>query len=428
MPTVESVPPGTRQIIEELGTADIVLGLPTYNNAGTIERVIRGIQIGLRKHFDSFRSVIIHSDGGSKDGTPELVIEASSDGIPIVQAPYPVYPVQKLATPPLGVPGKSSAYRTIFELATQLRAGACAIVDCDVSNVSPELVERLIRPAIDQQFDFIAPWYARDKFDGTITNSIVYPIMRALYGKRVRQPIGADFCLSSKLVQRCLAQDVWNSDIARSAIDIWVTTQAINRDFRVCQAFLGAKARAPRDGSPDLSAIISPVLGAVFSEMERNLTVWQRVRGSEAVASFGSETMEAVEPVVLDVKRMIDSFRIGQQNLQEIWARVLPPVTMVELKKLARRADQDFRLQDAVWVRIVYDFSLAHHLRLINRDHLLQAFVPLYWAWLASFAKEMEDVDHHSESEARIEQLCLRYETEKPYLISRWRWPDRFNP
>jgi hypothetical protein len=30
--------------------------------------------------------------------------------------------------------------------------------------------------------------------------------------------------------------------------------------------------------------------------------------------------------------------------------------------------------------------------------------------------------------EARIEELCLRYETEKPYLMSRWRWPDRFNP
>ena len=26
--------------------------------------------------------------------------------------------------------------------------------------------------------------------------------------------------------------------------------------------------------------------------------------------------------------------------------------------------------------------------------------------------------------EQRIEQLCLRYEAEKPYLISRWRWPE----
>jgi hypothetical protein len=428
VPALESVSPETRQRIEELGTADIVLGLPTYNNASTIEPVIHGIQTGLRKHFDSLRSVIIHSDGGSKDGTPERMMEAATNGIPVVQAPYPVYPVQKLTTPPIGVPGKSSAYRTIFELATQLGAGACAIVDCDVSTMSPEVVEWLIRPALDQQFDFVAPWYARDKFDGTITNSIVYPMMRALYGKRVRQPIGADFCLSSKLVQRCLTQSVWNSDIARSAIDIWVTTQAISRGFRVCQAFLGAKVRAPHDGSADLSAMISPILGAVFFEMEKNLAVWQKVRGSEGVVSFGTETLEAVEPVVLDVKRMIDSFRIGQQNLQEIWARVLPPVTMVELKKLARRADQDFRLQDAVWVRIVYDFSLAHHLRVISRDHLLQAFVPLYWAWLASFAKEMQDVNHQSKSEERIEQLCLRYEAEKPYLISRWRWPDRFNP
>jgi hypothetical protein len=30
--------------------------------------------------------------------------------------------------------------------------------------------------------------------------------------------------------------------------------------------------------------------------------------------------------------------------------------------------------------------------------------------------------------EQRIEALCLAYEAEKGYLISRWRWPDRFNP
>src|SRR4029434_8718792 len=109
MPALESVSPETRQRIEELGTADIVLGLPTYNNAGTIEPVIHGIQTGLRKHFDSLRSVIIHSDGGSKDGPPEREMEATTNGIPVVQAPYPVYPVQKLTTPPIGVPGKSSA-------------------------------------------------------------------------------------------------------------------------------------------------------------------------------------------------------------------------------------------------------------------------------------------------------------------------------
>jgi hypothetical protein len=33
-----------------------------------------------------------------------------------------------------------------------------------------------------------------------------------------------------------------------------------------------------------------------------------------------------------------------------------------------------------------------------------------------------------AEIETRMEQLAAAYEAGKPYLVSRWRWPDRFNP
>lgn len=427
MPTLETVSPETKQTIEQLGTVDIVVAIPSYNNAGTIGQVIHQVQTGLQTHFASVKSIILHTDGGSGDGTPERVLEGATGGIPLVQVPYPVYAAQKLTTAYFGVPARNSAYRTIFELALQLQTKACVIIDGDVSPFSAPLIEQLVRPVLDQQFDFIAPYYFRHKFDGTVTKSMLYPGMRALYGKRVRQPVSGDLGLSSKFIQHCLAQDVWNSEVTRSAIDIWIATQAICRGFRICQVFAGAKRRGPRDPTADVTSMMSQVLSAAFFEVERNITSWQRVRGSEAVSFFGTEVIEEVEPVSLDLKRMIDSFRIGQQNLQEIWSLILPPATLVELKKLARRTEQDFRLQDSIWVRIVYDFALAYHLRVINRDHLLQALAPLYWAWLTSFAIEMQDAGH-AEAEARIEQLCLRYEAEKPYLISRWRWPDRFNP
>jgi hypothetical protein len=63
----------------------------------------------------------------------------------------------------------------------------------------------------------------------------------------------------------------------------------------------------------------------------------------------------------------------------------------------------------------------------MSRDHLLSAFVPLYQGWLAGFALELPEADPAA-ADQRIEQLCLRFEAEKPYLISRWRWPDRFSP
>jgi hypothetical protein len=91
------------------------------------------------------------------------------------------------------------------------------------------------------------------------------------------------------------------------------------------------------------------------------------------------------------------------------------------------RPNEKFSFPDDVWVRVVYDFAVAHHTRALNRDHLLRALAPLYLGWVASFIIQMQTADAAA-VEARIDDLCVRYEKEKPYLISRWRWPDRFSP
>jgi hypothetical protein len=80
-----------------------------------------------------------------------------------------------------------------------------------------------------------------------------------------------------------------------------------------------------------------------------------------------------------------------------------------------------------MWAKIVYDFALGHRLRTISRDHLLKSITPLYLGWIASYALEVQTAGP-AEVESRIERLCQAYEDNKPYLVSRWRWPDRFNP
>jgi hypothetical protein len=99
----------------------------------------------------------------------------------------------------------------------------------------------------------------------------------------------------------------------------------------------------------------------------------------------------------------------------------------MELKKLNRLMDAEFQMADELWVRIVYEFALAHRQRAINREHLLRAMTPLYLSWVASYTLQMRDASaggFHS----RLERLAAAYENQKPYLLSRWRWPDRFNP
>src|SRR6185503_15400345 len=146
-----------------------------------------------------------------------------------------------------------------------LGARACAVVDADLRSITPEWVQLLIGPILEQDYDYVAPFYLRHKYDGTITNNIVYPLTRALYGQRVRQPIGGDFGISGRLAAHYLTKDVWHTDVARFGIDIWMTTTAIAERYRICQSFLGAKIHDAKDPGSDLSAMLTQVVGAVFN-------------------------------------------------------------------------------------------------------------------------------------------------------------------
>ncbi len=233
--------------LDEIGAADLVVGIPSYNNVRTIPHVVRAVVAGLAKYFPERRAILVNSDGGSKDGTQQAVLEAQVDTEALLQVAYPVQPLQRISTPYDGLPGKGSAFRTIFAVAKRLNARACIVVDSDLRSINPDWVELLARPILDRDFDYVAPFYLRHKYDGTITNGIIYPLTRTLFGKRIRQPIGGDFGFSGRLAARYLEKDVWNSDVARFGVDIWMTVTAIAEGFRVSQAYLGAKLHDAKD-------------------------------------------------------------------------------------------------------------------------------------------------------------------------------------
>jgi hypothetical protein len=97
---------------------------------------------------------------------------------------------------------------------------------------------------------------------------------------------------------------------------------------------------------------------------------------------------------------------------------------MLELKRLARLTPEQFRMPDALWARIVYDFALAHRMRRMSRSHVLGALTPLYLGWVASYTQEVGAATGE-EAERRLESLARAYEEQKPYFVSRWRWPER---
>ena len=175
------------------------------------------------------------------------------------------------------------------------------------------------------------------------------------------------------------------------------------------------------------STVLTQVLGPVFAEAEHRAAFWQRIRGSQSIPVFGTREMIAQTPEPIDIRRMIESFQLGCRNLQEIWGLVLPPGTLLQLTKLARLPVELFRMPDTLWAHIIYDFALGHRLRLLSQEHLLRAITPLYLAWVASRALEI-GMDDPEFAARRLEDLALAFEATKPYAVSRWRWPDRFNP
>lgn len=413
------LPPHIEARLTEVGRADVLIGIPSFNNARTIGHVVRAAAAGLAKHFPGARSIIVNSDGGSKDGTAEAVAAAEFQAPTTILVSHPLSPVHKIVTPYDGIPGKGSAFRTIFAIAARLGAKACAVVDADLRSITPEWIELLVGPVLKEGFDFVAPLYLRHKYDGTITNSIVYPLTRALYGKEVRQPIGGDFGFSGRLASHYLTKPVWESSVARFGIDIWMTSTALADSFRVCQAFLGAKIHDAKDPGADLAAMFVQVVSSVFDLMSTYRERWRAVQGAEDVPLFGFPHGVGLEPVRVNVERMQGIFRQGSRDLGEIWQKALDKDTLEDVLLIADAEGRPFHFPDSLWVRVVYDFAAAFERRVLPEDQLLGSMIPLYLGRTASFVLQTAD-SGPEEVEAIVKGLAEEYLRQKNYLLQRW--------
>ena len=258
MPTETALGTRLSEALAEIERADVVAGIPSFNNAATIAQVVAAVRDGLLESFPGERCVIVNSDGGSRDGTPDIARESDTLELRVIAGPYE------------GPSGKGSALRAVFESIRMLGARAGCVLDSDLRSVTPRWVDRLARPVAERRADFVTPLYVRHKHDGTITNAVAYPLVRALYGQRVRQPIGGEFGFSAALARRYLEEDVWEGDAARFGIDIFMTTTALASGARVMQAALGAKIHDPKDPAAHLGPMFAQVLGSAIRQVGRH--------------------------------------------------------------------------------------------------------------------------------------------------------------
>jgi hypothetical protein len=293
------------------------------------------------------------------------------------------------------------------------------VVSAELQSVTPEWIEGLIRPVYKEQFDLVTPLYHRHKFDGLLINNVVYPMVRAVYGSGVKEPLGKEFGVSGRLA-KALLEGLGAGQPLRSGIDLRLTTSAIRDGYLLCQTFLGPKIHAPNYAEADLTIVLPRVIGTLFECMGTDEAFWFSRTESATIPTFGFQYDLSLEPVRVNRDRMLQVFRNGVREFASILSPILSPATLEAIQRLIDVSDADLRFPDELWVKTIYEFAASYHHGVIHRDHLLQALVPLYLGRTSSFVAENLGTDS-MEFEQRLEGLCLEYERLKPYLIERWK-------
>ena len=402
----------------------VVAGLLTFQDADTVAGVATAIRDGLDSHFARVDNRIVLVDAGSNDGTMARARDSLA-GANFVEATTNRSTADLLEVPYHGLPGKARAIHAVLTAARDLGARACVVFDGGVSTVSAGWVTSLVSPVIDRDLDFVSAFYERHRFEGALTRAIVSPVVRAVYGVRLRQPATAEFACSPRFVEHALEENLWNHPAAQVGIDLWLATAAAAGSFRIGEAEVGLRAHGSRGAEGlDLGATIAQVVGALFTDLERRAGIWQRPRTLAAVDHVAGASAPAPQPGAVDVERLIETYRLGYRELRDLWASVLPPLTILDLKHLVAASGDAFVMDDQLWARIVYDFALGCRLRVVAREHLLRALAPLYSGWLASYILQVRNVSPEAVDQ-RVEAIAAAFESQKNYLIARWRWPER---
>lgn len=406
--------------LSAVGEVDLLVGVPTLNDAATIEHVIQAIQIGLVKYFPRQRTVIINPDGGSRDETPEKLKSAAVPDFRSVLATDPLRTSHTVTTKYHPGMGSGEAVRVILAAADLLRAKACAIVSPDLVSIAPEWVDALLRPIFRDGFDFLTPVYERQKFDGLLIKNILSPLIRAAYGCEIQEPAGEEFGFSGALARDFLEQDVWHEEFLQYGWPLWMTTSALSAGYRVCQSFLGPKLHSGKRPSESLPGTIQRTVGALLSSMEAHEAFWVSRTSPKAAPSFGFQSELDLAPVRVNRRRMCQMFQTGVQEISSILDQILSAPTLERLRQVAQCSDASLRFPDELWVTTIYEFAASYHHSVINRDHLLQALTPIYRGRISSYLLENQGATV-SELKARLRSLNAEFERLKPYFIQLWR-------
>lgn len=405
--------PEIQREVARLGRRDIVVGLPAYRNVKTIGRLVFQVSQGLEQHYSHLRNLIVVADGGSTDGTSQAAAEAQLTPS-----------VERVVMNYQGIQGRGSAVRSVFEIAAQVDARIVILLDADIRNPSPGWIRALAGPVLAGTYEFLVPLYVRALGEAALSHLIGYPLTRLLYGLDLKEPMAGESTLTGRLAGPLARRDVWETDVARAGVDVWLTTLAINEDLRLAQVPLGVKEHDSRDPIASIEPIFLQELGTLFRMMNIYRRRWREVLRVRAVPTTDELVSAAPPPVSHDVEALRQAYREGVKRYHRLWKAFLSSESWGLLQPVLSGKVDEARLGHEVWARLVVDFAVVYNKGEGDPDKVVTALVPLYQLRLASVLSDLRGADQETQRRY-FEQQAQAFEAQRPFLVQRW---DSFGP
>ena len=386
---------------EKIKQADIIVGIPSYNEADNIAFVAEQALLGLKKYFPKLKAVIINVDNNSEDGTKEAFLNAKTK-----------VPKIYISTPK-GITGKGNNFYNLFKEMEALDAQASIVIDADIKSVTPEWIEYLGKPILEKNKDFVTPLYARNEYDGTITNNICYPLIASVLGIEMRQPIGGDFSFSRKLSDHLLKQR-WTPTIKHYGIDIFMTINAITGGFKMCQVGLGQKIHKP--SAPKLGPMFTQVVDTLFDLLLSNRDKWEVQRETTPLPIYGKNKNGKPQDLAVSYKGIKETSIYEFNSNRKILSRFLSKSVFEELDKMYKK--EKINITADLWSKIIFDALHSYDITDIDGD-LVEALKALYFGRSLTFIRDTMDMSFE-ESEKEIQKQMKAFVKNKKYFLAKY--------
>ncbi len=408
--------------LKNIKRADLVIGLPSYKNSHKAAHVAGVALAGAQQYYPELRTVLINADAG---------LEATTRQAVIAQTPNNGHHNLVLSGRYEGVLGQGSAVAALLDAALALDAQAIIILDSQTTSITPKWAAALAHLILKDKADLVMPRY-RQWFTplGILSDLIVYPLFRALWGQSMRRPAAPDFALSPQLATTLLDQDVWGTAVATFGLSPWLTSYSIiNNKWRVAQTALGEKQltfleQEIRQTTEHkiFKAAFQDTLTVLFYMAHKYKNEWQnfqRVRLLPTLTHFATAAAPLMSALEEDTEWLLDKLALGWIEYRVLWQYILTPDNLSLIEALASLPADRFYFPADLWAKIIYDFVLVFNKGHIDPAKTIASLLPLYQGRLAAFQQETAGLNTVAR-EGTVAAQAVEFEESRDYLIRRW--------